>query len=182
MRCAVLLCISLVFLLGACHPAAAPVAVSNRATTKKNDPPAERPLKEMKWVGSDGKPTGLSNLAGKVVILDFWATYCPPCREEIPHLNDLHSKFADGGLVVIGLNSGGEEDRPKIAAFLKETPIKYEIAYPDDELSNFIFANDDRIPQTLVIDRSGRLVRKMIGLDEFDTYMDDTVRAAMSGQ
>src|SRR5262245_25381940 len=90
MRYAAVFCVLLILLLDGCHPAAAPVAVSNRSASKKGAP-IEKPLKDMKWIGSNGRAADLNDLAGKVVILDFWATYCPPCREEIPHLNALQS-------------------------------------------------------------------------------------------
>ena len=119
----------------------------------------------MTWTGSDGMPATLASFRGKAVILDFWATYCPPCIEEIPHLNELQAKYGVENLQVIGLNSGGSEDRPKIAAFVQQHKITYPIAFPDDDLEAFIFSETDAIPQTAVFDRTGKLVTKIIGFD-----------------
>ena len=71
------------------------------------------------WMQTDGRRATLEDLRGQVVVLDFWATYCPPCREEIPHLVRLQKEFGPQGLKVIGLNVGGEEDRPKVPEFVK---------------------------------------------------------------
>ena len=66
------------------------------------------------WTQLDGRRESLEDLRGQVVVLDFWATYCPPCREEIPHLVRLQKQFGAQGFKVIGLNVGGEQDRPKV--------------------------------------------------------------------
>ena len=163
-----------------CRPAAAPVSVSTRPASV-NDMPVRKPLKEMNWTTADGKTASLTELEGKAVILDFWATYCPPCKDEIPHLNDLQAKFGPAGLRVIGLNSGGPEDRPKIADFLKETAINYEMAFPEDDLVQLAFEGDDRIPQTLVIDRKGRIVKKIVGFNEqLRGQLDAAVQTALA--
>lgn len=141
------------------------------------------PLSEMTWTAADGKQMRLADLQGNVVILDFWATYCPPCVKEIPHLNAIHAKFGKDGVKVVGLNSGGPDDRPKIPQFLRNTPIDYQMAFPDDDLESYIFADDDRIPQTLVFDRGGRLTKRIVGFDDqIKQDLDDAVQTAMSAQ
>jgi thiol-disulfide isomerase/thioredoxin len=147
-----------------CRPAAAPVAVSNRPSSV-NDVRIPRPVTEISWTREDGTDQSLKDLAGKAVILDFWATYCVPCREEIPHLNQLQARYA-GGLEIIGMHSGGDEDRPKIPAFMKETRIDYRLGFPDDEMLELVFDSDTRIPQTIVFDRQGRLLKRIVGFDE----------------
>lgn len=168
------------FILGSCHPAAAPVSVSNHPVTV-NDVPVKSPLRDLTWTTTDGIQTSLKNLQGKAVILDFWATYCPPCRDEIPHLNALQAKYGQSGLKVIGLNSGGEEDKPKIPAFLKETAIEYEMAFPDEDLTATVFDGDDRIPQTLIINRKGQIVKKIVGFsDQIKMELDAAVETALA--
>jgi thiol-disulfide isomerase/thioredoxin len=163
----------------ACRPAAAPVAVSNRPASI-NNVRITKPLQEMRWTKEDGSDQALKDLSGKAVILDFWATYCPPCRDEIPHLNQLQAKYS-GRLEVIGLHSGGDEDRPKIPAFQKETRIDYGLAYPEDEMLDLVFENDTRIPQTMVFDREGKLVKKIVGFDDsIKKDLDAAVEIAVS--
>src|SRR5213080_4555975 len=143
------------FLLSsACRPAAPPVSVSNtpvsindRPTTNLPMPPSKS-MEEMSWKKVGGGQERLKSLQGKAVILDFWATFCPPCVEEIPHLNSLQAKYGVENLQIVGLNVGGEDDRPLIADFAAKLKIAYPIAIPDDELSRFIFATRDDIPQT----------------------------------
>ena len=146
-----------------------------------NAPPPSKPITEMSWTTSENKVQKLSDLNGKAVILDFWATYCKPCREEIPHLNSLIAKYGADNLQIVGLNVGGEEDRPEIPKFVVTTKIDYPIAFPEDELSRFIFEEFDDIPQTLVVDRGGRVVKKVVGFGpaiqrELDAAVEQAVK------
>jgi thiol-disulfide isomerase/thioredoxin len=168
-------CVASLLVGSSCRPAAAPVAVSNqpvsindkRLTTAPAAP--TKPIGEMSWTDDKGGLHMVSELKGKAVILDFWATYCPPCREEIPHLNGLLAKHGGDNLTIIGMNVGGDDDPPeKIAAFAKLTRIDYPIAHPDDALVNYVFAQQDDIPQTIVLDRNGKVVDKFVG---YSTYI-----------
>ena len=186
MRATCLFIIIATLMLG-CRPAAAPVAVSNRPITaggkSVSDAPLlpTKPVSEMTWRTDDDRIQKLSDMTGKAVILDFWATYCPPCRQEIPHLNALIAKYGADNLKIIGLNSGGDEDRPEIPAFLKNTKLDYPIAYPDDELTRFIFAERDDIPQTVVFDRSGKMITKIVGFSpEIQRELDIAVEKAVN--
>lgn len=159
-------------LFSSCRPAAAPVSVSNKPVSindvqqRTNLPmPPSKPLPEMSWTSLDGKTQTLKDLKGKVVVLDFWATYCPPCLEEIPHLNQLQTKYGAENLQIVGLHAGDAEDLAKVPDFAERLKIIYPIASPEEALTNFIFAADDLIPQTAVFDRDGKLVRKFVGFD-----------------
>jgi thiol-disulfide isomerase/thioredoxin len=169
----------LVFLAG-CRPAAAPVSISNRPASI-NDVKQPKPFNEMSWTRFDGAGEKLGDLHGKVVILDFWATYCPPCIEEIPHLKELQAKYGQDKLQVIGLHVGGDDDKPKVPEFVSRLNITYPLAYPEDALTEFVFANDSRIPQTMVFDKNGRLMRKIAGFDDqIKTELDTAVEAAVA--
>ena len=131
---------------------------------------------------ADGDTQKLKDLQGKVVILDFWATYCPPCIEEIPHLKELQKKYGKENLEVIGLHVGGEEDRPKVPAFVEKLKIDYVLATPENELTRFIFGKETASPQTAIFDRQGRLVKKIIGFDEqikkeLDAAVEQTINS-----
>jgi thiol-disulfide isomerase/thioredoxin len=130
------------------------------------------------WTQPDGRRVRLEDLRGQVVVLDFWATYCPPCREEIPHLVRLQKQYGPKGFKVIGLNVGGEEDQPKIPDFVKLYGIQYQLADPDDETVRLFLAQDDSIPQTFVLDRRGRLVRHFVG---YDGEVASELEAAVTG-
>lgn len=187
---AVLLCLfGFYFLLYLdCRPAAPPVSVSNRPVTTDDRPttnlpmPPTKPLAEMSWTDADGHVQKLSDLGGKAVILDFWATYCPPCRQEIPHLNSLIAKHGKDNLEIVGLNVGGDDDRPEIPQFIAKTKIDYPIAFPEAELTRFIFATRDDIPQTAVFDRKGTMITKIIGFgpdiqNELDAAVEQAVKS-----
>ena len=140
-----------------------------------------KPISEMSWIDSEQRVQKLSDLSGKAVILDFWATYCPPCREEIPHLNSLLAKYGADNLHIVGLNVGGAEDLPRIPEFVKNTKIDYPIAFPEDELTRFIFTTRDDIPQTAVFDRKGKMVAKIVGFSpaiqkELDAAVEQALR------
>lgn len=176
------------FLLSiACRPAAAPVAVGEKPVSINDVPMKDsaarptKPIMEMSWTGFDGSISKLRDLRGKAVILDFWATYCPPCIEEIPHLKALREKYGDD-LVVIGLHVGGEEDRPKVPEFVERLKIDYPLASPEDALTSFIFGQESAIPQTAVFDREGRLVKKITGFsDTIRQDLDQAVEKAVKG-
>ena len=186
-----LFCLSIFCFLvsSACRPAAAPVSVSNRPVSINDVPqtnvplPPRKPIGEMSWTTADGITTTLATFKGKAVILDFWATFCPPCRAEIPHLNALQAKYGSENLHIVGLNVGGDDDKPLIAAFLKETKMDYPIAFPEDDLTRFVFADRDDIPQTLVIDRNGRIVKKIVGFSPgIEAELDIAVEQAIMSE
>ena len=158
--------------VSACRPAATPVTVSNKPVSINNIPqtnapmPPSKPLEEMYWAKFDGQTQKLKDFQGKAVILDFWATYCPPCIEEIPHLKELQKKYGKENLEIIGLHVGGDEDRPKVPAFAEKLKIDYPLATPEDALVSFIFGADSAIPQTAVFDRTCKLITKITGFNE----------------
>jgi thiol-disulfide isomerase/thioredoxin len=180
-----LFCFYFPLVLG-CRPAAAPVSVGNKPISVNGvparDAPSQplKPLAEMSWTGFTGTVNKLKDFKGRVVILDFWATYCPPCIEEIPHLKTLQAKYGPAQLRVIGLHVGGEEDRPKVPEFVERLNIDYELAYPEDNLTSFVFGQDTAIPQTAIFDRKGVMVKKIAGFNEqIRQELDDAVAKAI---
>jgi thiol-disulfide isomerase/thioredoxin len=118
------------------------------------------------WTGLDGRRAALEDYRGQVVVLDFYATYCPPCIKGIPHLVELQRRYGPQGMKVVGLNVGGKEDQLKVPALVRRFQIQYQLATPDDETVGLYLAQDDTIPQTFVFDRRGQLVRHFVGYDE----------------
>jgi len=116
-----------------------------------------------------------------VLVLDFYATWCEPCRDSIPHLIGLQKRYEAQGLQVVGLNVGGPEDLPKVPAFAKEFGIQYPLAIPDNDLVMFLMADSDAIPQTFVFDREGKLAERLIGFGPGDgERIDQAVEAALN--
>jgi len=142
----------------------------NAATPVLSGPPNTSfpmpPLKarsDMGWVLNDGKRATLADYEGKLLVVDFYATWCQPCRESIPRLIGLQQNYGPRGLQVVGLNVGGPDDRIKVASFVKELNIQYPLGFPDQALTDLFLSDNQTIPQTFVFGRRGQLVKRFIG-------------------
>ena len=171
-----------------CNPAE-PVSISeqpigkNRFPTTNMPMPPSQPIEKLGWRIFDGDNEKLGDYKGKVVVLDFWATYCPPCIEEIPHLKQLQAKYGEKGFQIIGLHVGGPEDEANVPAFIKRLEIDYPLATPQDELTYALLGNDNRIPQTLVFDREGKLVKQFVSYDEeIKKQLDETIEETVNSK
>jgi len=149
-------------------------------TTYPMPPTRTASLANMGWQTSEGKHSVFSEYKGKVLILDFYATWCVPCRDSVPHLIGLQKKYEGQGLQVIGLNVGGPGDEQEVPAFAKEFGIQYPLAKPDDDLVSFLLSDSDAIPQTFVFDRQGQLVQRFVGYgSDTGIYLDGAVETAL---
>jgi thiol-disulfide isomerase/thioredoxin len=118
----------------------------------------------------DGKSLSSEDLRGKVVVLDVWATWCAPCVYEIPGYVDLHKKYADQGLVIVGI-SVDRAGPAVVQRFLQRFGVQYPVGMATPELlSSFIKTNDFPIPITLLIDREGILRHGKLGPMEHADY------------
>lgn len=123
----------------------------------------DAPSAEMGWTSLEGDRVKLADFHGKVLVLDFYATWCEPCRKSIPHLNQLHQRIGPSQLQIVGLNVGGPDDRVKVADFARELEINYQLGFPDKSVTDLFLSDDSSIPQTFVFDRTGQLVNRLIG-------------------
>src|SRR5437870_10680894 len=124
---------------------------------------AKRPASVAGWTVGNNRAAKLSDCRGKVIVLDCYATWCEPCRAETPRLVRLQRDYGPGGLQVIGLNVGGENDRARVPAFAQEFGIEYPLGFPDDALVNQYLTDNQNIPQAFVFDRNGELVKRFVG-------------------
>ena len=120
---------------------------------------ASRKAPDFEAKALDGTTVKLSDLKGKVVLLDFWATWCPPCVASIPHLRELQQKYADKGLVVIGMSL--DTERRDVEIFMKKNPIPYKVVLTPRELSQTYKVSS--IPRIFVIDREGNIKGDFLG-------------------
>lgn len=120
----------------------------------------------MGWTLLEGDRFTLADFHNKVLVLDFYATWCIPCRKSIPHLNQLQKRTGTQDLQIVGLNVGGPDDRVQVPAFARELEIQYPLGFPDKSLSDLFLSDNDSIPQTFVFDRNGQLVKRFIGYDD----------------
>ena len=112
----------------------------------------------------DGGSFKLSDYAGKVVVLDLWATWCPPCRDEIPHLVEVSKEYRAQGLEVVGLDVDPlQDDAETVRAFAQEFAVNYKIGWAERDLAASLMRGNGSIPQTLVITRDGRVLEHFIG-------------------
>jgi len=118
-----------------------------------------------------GKPTHLSDLRGKVVILNFWASWCPPCVEEAPSLNRLQKHIASRNGVILGV--AADEDPAAYEKFLNDQAIVFptyrDPATKDQRSPIAVSYGTAMIPETYVIDRHGKIARKFIGFQQWDS-------------
>jgi len=105
-----------------------------------------------------GKAWTLSALRGKVVLVNFWATWCPPCRKEMPDMQALYERFAPRGLVILAIS---DETHDKVDPFIAEKKYTYPILLDPDRKVNTLFTVEG-IPKSFVYDRSGNLVAEAI--------------------
>lgn len=133
------------------------------------------------WTLANNQRAKLADYKGKVVLLDFYATWCEPCRAETPRLVELQRQYADQGLQVIGLNVGGEDDREQVPAYAKEFGIQYQLAFPDDDLADAYLGDNENIPQSFVFDRNGNLVKRFVGYSQSSAIeLDRVVKASLT--
>ena len=114
----------------------------------------------------EGKTVAMKDLANKVVIVDFWATWCGPCREEIPHLNELYSELKGKGLEIVGI-SMDTDGTDGVKDFAREFRIQYPIVMGDEKVAES-FGGIIGLPTTFIIDRNGKIAKKYIGLPPAD--------------
>jgi peroxiredoxin len=107
-----------------------------------------------------GKTWELKNLRGKVVLVNFWATWCPPCRKEMPDLEVLYQRFSGQGLVILAIS---DEDQAKVVPFISNHKISYPVLLDPGRKVNELFQVDG-LPKSLVYDREGKLVAQSMDM------------------
>jgi thiol-disulfide isomerase/thioredoxin len=107
-----------------------------------------------------GAPVSLSSFQGKIVLVNLWATWCPPCREEMPALQAFYEKYKNHGFVLIGINQ--EEARDVVQSFVKEFGLSFPVWLDEDYLAQRVF-NTVSLPSSYLIDRKGRVRLMWIG-------------------
>jgi len=125
----------------------------------------------------DGRKVKLSDFRGKVVLLNFWATWCPPCKVEMPWLEDLQNQYGKNGLVVLGVAMDDSEPAT-IAKFASELGVNYQVLLGTDQVSDD-YGDVQYLPTTFYINRDGAIVDKMTGLLGRKD-IEDAVRKALN--
>jgi thiol-disulfide isomerase/thioredoxin len=121
----------------------------------------------------DGRNIRMQDLKGRPVVLDFWATWCAPCRASMPDLNALQARYADQGLMVIGLALDEDGTQP-VRRFVDQLGVKFRIALANDRVLSQ-YGPIRSAPTTVFINRRGIVVRRVVGYIDQET-MDSFIR------
>jgi peroxiredoxin len=123
----------------------------------------------------NGKTWTLKEQSGKVIVLNFWATWCPPCRKEMPDLETLYQQFKDQGLLILAIS---DEDAGKVKPFIAQQKVTYPILLDPGRKVNELFQIEG-IPKTFVYDRNGKLVAQSIDMRTRRQFLEMLAQAGL---
>ena len=125
-----------------------------------------------------GAPIKLSSYAGKVLLVNLWATWCGPCRLETPELVKLHKEFHSQGVEVVGLSTEDPDNSAEsVREFVHNFNVDYRVGWSGPQVAITLMQGRDAIPQSFVISRSGRIVKRFVGFNPMTT--PDEIRGAI---
>jgi thiol-disulfide isomerase/thioredoxin len=123
-----------------------------------------------------GKKVSLSDFKGHAVVVNFWATYCGPCKLEMPWFQEMAGKYQPQGLVILGLDQDEGEQDDVIAKAAKKVGVTYPILLPDDKVAK-TYQLGDYLPETFYIDKNGSVVEQTVGAHSKDELEADIQKA-----
>jgi len=136
------------------------------------------PVFELKSI-PDGKATKLDGFRGKAVLLNFWATWCGPCKIEMPWLVDLQKKYGPQGLQIVGVAMDDTSDK-EIADFAHKMGVNYVVLKGTEKVGD-LYGGVDRLPLTYFVDRSGKVVDEIVGLRSASDIEDAIKKTLVQG-
>lgn len=144
-------------------------AVANVAPLKGVQKKEGKMAANFTWIGSDGKEHSLEEYQGKVVLVNFWGTWCPPCRRELPDLVKLRNELGPKGFEIIGINvgeqaPGGGSVIDHVNSFAQKNSLAYPLVIADDEQTlESAYGGIRGVPTTFVVNRKGEIINTMVG-------------------
>ena len=146
------------------------------AMAKLESDDAQRQQANFTLTDLQGKSWTLKDLKGKVVLVNFWATWCPPCRKEMPDLEALYNRYKDQGFVILALSE--DEETNKVAPFIAEHKISYPILLDPGQKVNNLFQVEG-IPKSFVYNREGKLVAQSIDMRTQRQFLEMLAQAGL---
>jgi len=128
---------------------------------------------------ADGKDFRLSSLRGKAVLVNFWATWCEPCKIEMPSLVDMQKKYGPQGLQIVGVAMDDADDK-EITTFAHKMGVNYLVLRGTEKVGE-LYGGVDQLPMTYYLDRSGKIVDETVGMAGEATFEDAIKRALAQG-
>ena len=129
---------------------------------------AQNKAPNFKAQAADGSTIELAKLKGKVVVLNYWATWCGPCRMEIPGFNDVYRKYKGKGLEIVGI-SLDQQGWAVVKPYIEKAKINYPVVVADETLAS-AYGQIEAIPVTIIIDKKGNIVDRQIGAMREDDF------------
>lgn len=133
-------------------------------------------LPQVNYIDTTGKAYTPESLAGKVVVVNFWATYCPPCKKEIPDFSKAYDRYKSKGVVFLGVLADNPDDS-QLLNFQSDFEMSYPVVRASSDIM-YSYHNPDRLPTTFVFNRAGKQVYSQIGAvsgSQLDSLLDQLV-------
>jgi thiol-disulfide isomerase/thioredoxin len=154
--------------------------------TTSAEPPAGEPIPDccaakLTWTDLSGREQKLDAYRGRYVVLNFWATWCQPCREEMPALVKVQNRYGIHGVQVVGASADAVEKRDEVLALAREFELNFPVLLGANIEQMNVLGLGDGIPATVIVDPDGRIVERFDGLldsSRIEKVLDDLVGAA----
>ncbi len=130
---------------------------------------------DFSWYNGEGKKISLADLRGKTVLINFWATWCPPCKAELPDIEALSKQYSSKGLVVVGVSEdAGKDLLQNVSNFVSQHGLTYQIVIDNNGIAD-AYGNINAIPTSFIVNKSGKIVQKWVGLRD-KAFFESTVK------
>jgi peroxiredoxin len=139
------------------------------------------PAPDFTLTDTQGHPFTLSQLHGKIVVLNFWATWCPPCKDEIPWFVDLQKQYGAQGLQVVGVSMDDPSDRNDVIKFAKEAGVNYPVVLGQQSVAD-LYGGIEYLPTTFYIGRDGVVVERVFGQPGSRDEVEKAVKLALAAK
>jgi thiol-disulfide isomerase/thioredoxin len=162
------------FGISSCNSDDPPVVTTSKpggpGTEAAARPPLPAVVLDTEMKGVNGESIKLSNYSGKVLLVNLWATWCGPCRNEIPELVRLHKEYQSRGVEVVGLtNEDPVSSAQKVQDFVRDFKVDYQVGWAPREVAAALMQGRGSIPQSLIVTRDGRIRKRFVGFHPQET-------------